>query len=176
METHCIHFYLTSSPSGGNSLRHSPALLPGSATWGSGSGEQNERGVVLRLKGQSEESMTISHHPPPSSHGRTAAGPSTRDTDPSARTPNPASGGGQKLQVVRAEGAKAPRPRVQVDIPDATHEAMARIIATSGLKSQGHVVRVAIHLLDEMLKEKNSGASILLVTENEPPRKMVLAF
>lgn len=68
------------------------------------------------------------------------------------------------------------RRRLQVDIAPATEETLERLRADTSLGTDAQVVRVALRVLEELLREQRAGASLLLVRDGEAPQKLKLIF
>lgn len=66
--------------------------------------------------------------------------------------------------------------RLQVILSPKTQETLERLRAETNLGSDAQVLRVALHVLEELHREQRAGTGLLLVREGEAPQKLKLIF
>ncbi|MDB4930669.1 MAG: hypothetical protein JWM10_3153 [Myxococcaceae bacterium] len=81
-----------------------------------------------------------------------------------------------KLQVASGDEPKNGRTRLQIEATEATQETLARLVRETRLGSSAQVVRVAVQLMDELLRDQRNGASLLIVKDGQQPERLRLVF
>ena len=80
------------------------------------------------------------------------------------------------LTAVPAADPKPTRTRLQIEATEATVETLNRLVQETTLGSSAQVVRVAVQLLDELLRDQRKGASLLIVKDGQQPERLRLVF
>lgn len=85
-------------------------------------------------------------------------------------------GSGSHLAVVSGTEPKLSRTRVQIEVTDVTLDTLNRLVRETNLGSPSQVVRVALQLLDDLLRDQRAGASIVIVKDGQQPERLRLVF
>lgn len=89
---------------------------------------------------------------------------------------NEADAAENKLSLDNVRRLPSTRFRPQVDLPEASRADIEFLIHETSLRTHSQIMRVALHLLRQVVEEERAGGRVIFEREGKNPRQLCLGF